>query len=125
MEKRTRKGAYLLLTLFFLLIAWATSIEEPQEIRSLPLSAQVQEEHIWLLNEAPDPLDGLGLVLNGVYGIADYRLAPGAEARIPLADFKDRNGMALPPAERPHVLEVYQNSGGPFGTGGYSRFQFD
>jgi hypothetical protein len=125
MENWKRKAAYLLVTSFFLLIAWATSIEEPWELRSLPLSAQAEEGHIWLKNEALAPLSELTLVLNGIYTLDGFELAAGAEERIPFTDFKDRNGVAILPGERPQVLEVYQNGSGQLGTGGYSKFMFD
>lgn len=125
MEKRTQRAAYWLITAFFLLIAWATSIEEPQEIRSLPLAAQAESAHIWLKSDATYPVADLSLVLNGIYTFSPVNLGPQAELRIPLSSFTDRSGATLPAEEKPHVLEVYQNGDNTPRSGGYSKFRFD
>ena len=131
MEKLFRKAGWLLITVLFLASAWATSIDEPYEIRTLPLDARVEGTAIWIKNDSAEPLSDLSLVLNGIYTYNNLSLAANAEARIPLADFADRNQQTYPPSEKPHVLEVFQNGSSAFpgsagsGGGGYAKFEFE
>ena len=125
MERNIKFWGWPLITAFFLAIAWATSIEEPIEVRSLPLDARAENNTIWLKNESSQLLSGLNLVLNGVYNLSDFSLAANAEVSLPFSSFTDRNQTPFPASEKPYSLEVFRNDSTNNFNSGYSRFLFE
>ena len=124
-KKLLYKAAWLGATILFLLIAWATSEDEPIELRTVAVTARAEGQAILLKSETTEALSDLNLVLNGIFTKEGVSLAPGAEISIPFSDFKDRNQNAYPPTEEPYSLEVFQNGDGTTGSGGYTKIQFD
>lgn len=125
MEVLLKKTGWCLITAFFVLIAWATSIDNPVEVGTIPISAYPDGTVIWLQNESLDSLQDLTLVLNGIYSISNIDLGPQAELRIPLASFEDRNQSSFPATEIPTLLEVYSNGADSAYTGGYKKIEFE
>ncbi len=125
LKKLTYKVAWLLATLFFLLIAWATSDDEPLEINNLPVIASAEEQYIWVKNESADSLQQLTLVLNSIFTYEGVTLAPAAEMRLQISDFTDRNQQPFPQAEKPYRLEIFSNGAGELYDGGYTIIHFD
>ena len=119
------RAGWLLATILFLTIAWATSVDDPIAVNNLPLSARAEEDGIWIKNESEATLTGLNLVLNGIFSKDSVSLAPAAELRIPFQDFTDRNKNPYPLTEKPYSLEVFQNGSGNQQRGGYAKFLFD
>lgn len=116
----------LLATAFFLLIAWATSVEDDeQRVNTLPLGAKLQDQEIMLYNVGLEALDSLTLVLNGVYSIEQIKVPANSSILVPLQHFTDRHGASFPEVEQPHRLEVYYNGNGEPYRGGYFKHTFE
>lgn len=107
MRQFINKAGWLLVTAFFLLIAWATSIEENSSFADLPIVAEAGNTSIILSNISEGPLDSLNLVLNGIYAVQDIDLEPMGQVQLDYSIFQDKNGDNLPADEIPELLEIY------------------
>lgn len=119
------KSGFAVITLLFLLIAWATSDDDVMPVNSLPFSALHSGQNIILTNESKEAFDSLTLILNGVYTIENFKLEAEEVATLALSGFKDRKGTAIDPEEAPFMLEVYYNGDSTEYSGGYSHFTFE
>ncbi len=119
------KTSWVAVTVLFLLIAWATSPNEPVQLNNLPFAAYVNERNIVLVNESTARFDSLSLVLNGVFTRDTLTLEGSSEVVIPFSAFKDRNGTPFPAEEAPYLLEVFHNGNADNYTGGYMQTRFE
>lgn len=125
LRKLKHRTAWSVSTVFFLLIAWATSIETPMEIMTIPISAHATDQHIWIKSEAQDSLPELTLVLNSIFTKEGVSLAPQEELQIDFSEFEDRNQTPYPSTEIPYSLEIFKNGEGEFAQGGYTIIHFE
>ena len=106
MRKFVNKAGWLLVTAFFLLIAWATSDDAPHNAQ-LPFTATASELNITVYNKSDLTFDSLNLILNGIYSVEQIMVDSMGQSEVLYSEFKDKNGEVKPADEKPEILEIY------------------